>query len=374
MRKAGAGRIRAARLFRWSWYNAGVFASLIAIALTAVTQTPLPLSGIGRQAVTCPVCGQAFDAFDILETNSSAGVDRDLFARAIGPQPEFYRVSTCPTCLYSGYLTDFTASGPIPPDVADKILKAHRLPRPAGITKTSDQREIDARDRYELAILCYQWRQRSDEALAWMHLRAAWVIRDTASVVPRTPRLERVMEFSRQWQPPRRPGANQADNELEIVTGAAAALAEGEFNRYQEPYVRFFLAMLLRKQGENREAGSLLAALKDDPLLEDTLRTAAERMAASIAVEQRHQREALACFERALLAEQIAPANRAVAAYLAGELCRRLNRDTEAARWFERAIAAGQLPPELKRWAQEQRAWARPETADREPLPTGPER
>jgi len=341
-----------------AWYNAGVFATFIAMSFAAAAPAPLPLAGIGRQRVKCPVWGRPFEAFDVVEENTACGVDRDLFARAIGPQPEFYRISTCPSCLYSGYLTDFTAGGPVPPFVVERILRDHALPRPAGVTPESDPREIDARDRYALAIRCYEWRQRSDESLAWLHLRASWVVRDTASVAPRTPRLERVLALAQRWHPPRRAGANQADDELEIVTRAAASLAEGQFNRYQEPVVRFVVAMLLRKQGENRQAAPLLAALKDDVLLEEPLREAARTMVESIAAEQEHQRAAAARFQKALLSERMAEPNRAAALYLTGELYRRLGRDAEAIRWFDRALASGKLSPELLRWTRQQRAWA----------------
>ncbi len=319
---------------------------------------PLPAPTIARQQVTCPVCGYAFEAFAGVEEDGAGGVDRDLFARAIGPQPEFYRVSTCPACLYSGYLTDFTAAGVVPPDVIAKVLKKPRLPRPAGVTKDTDQRFIDARDRYALAITCYQWRQRSDEAIAWLHLRASWVVRDMAVVVPRTPKLERILLYARRWHPARTPGTNQADAEMEMVTQAAAALAEGRFSRYQAPYVRFFVAMLLRKQGENEQASPLLEELAGETLLEEPLRTAAGRMLDSIAAEQAHQRAAVTHMERALLAEQVAPANRPVAMYITGELCRRLGRNRDAVRWLDRASDSGKLPTDLRRWALEQKELA----------------
>ena len=330
-----------------------------AFVIVGAGQFPPVAAAIPRHRVDCPVCAKSFEAFAAIEPNAAAGLDRDLYARAIGPQPEFYRISTCPACLYSGYLADFTEAGPVPPDVVDKVRKSPRLPRPAGITPESDPREIDARDRYSLAIQCYRWQQRSDEAVAWLHLRASWVVRDTACAIPRTPRLERVFAYAQRWQPPRRSGTNQADIEMQMATQAAAAVAEGRFNRFQEPFVRFFVAISLRKQGENRQAGPLLTALRQDPLLEEPLREAAGRMADSIAAESRHQREALACFERALLSEQIAAKNRPVACYLAGELSRRLGRDRDAVRWFDAAIRSGRLPRNLHEWAHEQRALLR---------------
>ncbi len=342
--------------------------------LVATIPAQLPLPTVPRERVTCPVCGHAFEAFAVVGERADAGIDRDLFPRAIGPQIEFYRVSTCPACLYSGYLTDFTRVGVLPPYLIDKVLGQPRLPRPAGVSKDSDQREMDARDRYALAIQCYRWRQASDEALAWLHLRASWVVRDTASVAPRTARLARVVEYAQRWQPPRRAGDNPADNELRLVTHAAAGLAEGRFSRYQEPYVRFFVAMLLRKQGENRHAAPLLEASRRDPILEEPLREAAGRMAAAIPVEQEHQRSAVACLERALLAEQVAAANRPVAMYLVGELSRRLGRDREAVRWFDRAIETRGLPTALAAWAVEQRAWAAGESSPADVAAQGAQR
>ena len=55
-----------------------------------------PLSLLGRYLLTCPVCKQDFTGITCPQSNIRAGVDRDLFARGMGPQPEFYRIATCP--------------------------------------------------------------------------------------------------------------------------------------------------------------------------------------------------------------------------------------------------------------------------------------
>lgn len=336
--------------------------ALAILALVTLGEPSLPPAGIAQVGVTCPVCRHSFEAFAIEETNQAAGIDRDLFARAIGPQPEFYRVSTCPGCLYSGYLSDFADDAVVPPFVVEQVQQAGRLTRPPGFTPDSGPRDIDASTRYVLAIQCYEWRQAGDEALAWLHLRASWVVRDMAAVVPRDDRLDRVIHFAQRWRPTSTPNRNPAEDELTMVTAAAVAAAEGRFTRFQEPFVRFFIAMLLRRHGENRHAVTRLDALTQNPLLLEPLRAAATRMAESIEAEQRHQRQALAHFERALLAEEVSPANRAAATYLAAELCRRLGREREAVRWFDGALADESLPAELRRWANEQRtAIARPE-------------
>jgi len=315
---------------------------------------PAPLVGIERLTVTCPACGHAVDAFVAEEPDGSGGIDRDLFERATGPQPEFYRISTCPACLYSGYLTDFTAAGPLAPYFLERLLRHPKLQRPAGITPQSDPRDIHPLDRYDLAIACYRWRQCGDEAMAWLNLRASWVARDAGSVCPRTPRLERIIAYARRWEPPATEVPNPADRELHVATLASAALAEGRFNPFQAAFMRLYVGMLLRRHGENLEATAFLRTAQAETILEDELRQAARRALESIERERRYQREALTHLERAWLSEQVAPANRGPAAYVLGELNRRLGRDEEAMRWYGRVAAQPGAPDRIRLWAQEQ--------------------
>ncbi|HSW44935.1 MAG TPA: DUF2225 domain-containing protein [Phycisphaerae bacterium] len=315
-------------------------------------------SRLGRFELKCPVCRQSFMTVACIEANTREGTDRDLFARAVGPQPEYYRISTCPRCGYSGYDADFDTAVIIPPDVRDKILKKPKLKLPQGFTPASDPLDLDAADRYELAITCYQWRQRSDEALAWLHLRASWIARDEGSVLPPDPPFARVMRFVERWRPETREVENQADLEMKLATSIAEATQYGRFNRYQKPYVELALAMILRRHGENRQAGPRINRLAEYPEFSPTLRDAIKRMQASIEKERRHQAEALDHFERALLADQIAAANRCTALYLLGELNRRLGRDREAVTWFDKALESPEPPADLAAWVHQQRGLA----------------
>lgn len=317
------------------------------------------LSLLTRYPLDCPVCGQNFVTVACTQSNTRGGIDRDLFARALGPQPEFYRISTCPRCGYSGYDTDFDPRLVLPPDVKSRILQDPKLPLPADFGPESDPRELDASVRYELAIRCYTWRQKPDEALAWLNLRAAWVARDAGAVLPRDDRFARVMSYIERYRPPLEPGGNQLDVEMQLATRVAEALALGDFNRYQRPYVELALALILRRHGENRQAAPMLEHLAGETVFEAPMIDAIDRMRASIAVERRYQRQAADHFERALLAESIEPANRGAACYLLGETYRRLGRDAEAARWLSAALADAKLPAELRGWASESLEQAR---------------
>jgi len=330
------------------------------ICTSAALPAEVPRSKLTQASLQCPTCRQLFETVLCVNANTAGGVDRDLFARALGPQPEYYRISSCPHCGYSGYTSDFDERMVIPPDVRDKIMKTPGLSLPEGFTPTSDPRDLDAADRYKLALTCYRWRQQSDEALAWLHLRASWIARDEGSVLPQDPRLARVMKYIERWRPARQARENQADAEMQTATRMSEAIAVGEFNRYQRPYVELALAMILRRHGENRQAAPRLDELAGYGGFSKVLRDGIERMRASIVRERQHQRLTADYFERALLSEQVAPANQAPARYLLGELYRRLGRDDAAILWYEKALASPDLPANLKTWARQHKALCRP--------------
>lgn len=327
----------------------------LVLLMFCAAPTEQPLSLLGRHSLSCPVCAQVFTAVVCAESNRRGGVDRDLFARALGPQPEFYRIATCPKCGYSGYDVDFAPGVVLSPGFRDQVLKSPKLELPTEFGPESDPRDLDARDRYQLAITCYRWRNRSDEALGWLHLRAAWIAREEGSVLPPDDRFVRMMKYLERWRPMLGPGDNQADAELRTATRLTEAIAAGEFNRYQRPYAELALALILRRHGENRPADALLERLSDDQRFEAPLRQGIARMRTSIEREREQQRKAAEYFERALLAEQIAPPNRGPGVYLLGETCRRLGNDREAIKWYDRALAEPDLPADLRTWAREQR-------------------
>lgn len=331
--------------------------SVAASGLAGIAAGDVPLSLLGRHTLNCPVCQQFFTGLVVTHTNTRGGVDFDLFARAVGPEPEYYRISTCPSCGYSGYLSDFHADVLLAPDLRERILKSPGLDLPTGFTPDSDPRELDASDRYRLAIQCYRWAQKSDEAVGWLHLRASWIARDAGAVLPKDERLARVMEYLQRWRPDLSDTPNQCSVEMQLTTRTMEALAAGEFNRYQRPYVELAVALILRRHGENRQAGPMLDRLATYEPFSEALRLGIERMRDSIQREREHQAEAAACFERALLARQITGANRVTACYLLGELCRRLGRDREALRWYDQALGEKTLPDDLRQWALQQRMW-----------------
>lgn len=315
------------------------------------------LSILGRTQINCPACHKDFTTILCVQSNTRCGVDRDLFARSLGAQPEFYRISTCPRCGYSGYLSDFDSSVTLMPDVANRILRSPGLTLPPGFGPNNDPSELDASARYALAITCYQWRRKSDEAIAWLYLRSSWIERERGANFPPDPRLKRALDYIERWRPPLGPTENQFDVEMQLATRTSEALMTGRFTRYQRPHVELALALILRRHGENTQTKAILSRLQraDAIRFSDDLRAGMDAMQGSIAREREHQQQAADAFERALLADLIPAENRPAATYLLGELFRRLGRETEALRWFDRALQDRSLPSDLRNWAEQQR-------------------
>lgn len=325
---------------------------LCSIAAQSPARAQSALSMVGHKTVTCPVCGAEFEAHAVLQTNTFGGVDRDFFARAVGPQPVAYRVSSCPTCAFSGYLDDFEATTQIPPDLADRFLTPPGL-RPAGIADDVSLNDLPAPQRYAMAIATYRLLNRSTEARAWLHLRASWAIRDQAHVPP-TPPVPLLFAWVETLLPPHTAGENQADRELMLATEVAARIGEGECLGPARSPAKLILAFLLRRHGENAAAQPLLAQLAADGSLSDPLRDAAIAMRDSIAQERAQQDEAVELFRRTLFVGGVTEPNLGPATYLVGELNRRLDRDREAISWYRRALETPGLPDDLKTWSAEQ--------------------
>jgi len=309
--------------------------------------------GISTLSVVCPVCDHAFETLIYEGQDTRGGVTRDLFARAIGPQAIYYLISTCPKCYFSGYLDDFQSKGRVDAALRNKILRSPKLRPATPISTRMKPDEIPAATRYGLAAQVYEWRNSTDEALAWIYLRWAWVVREDGSYLPPTSALMMAMREIEPRLPAARAGQNQGDRELQAVNLLAADWMEGSFDAGLEPYVRLVLALVLRRHGENNQAEQLLRGLKGMELPEP-LPGAIGSMLGSIDEERRLLGAAREHFERAVGRKEVKPENAGAAKYLLGELYRRAGEDEQAAQWYESALHDEKLDGHLKDWAKEQ--------------------
>ena len=197
------------------------------VVLTAVLTAATAGSVVTTTPVECPACSTPLEALAIAARDSRGGVDRDLFARSDEAQHVCFWISTCTHCQYSGYLSDFDATQTLAAVFKAKVQTAPGLKPTSPIAAGADPRDIATEHRYALATQCYLWRGRSDEALAWLYLRRSWLVRESASVVPRNRRLERVLTYVRRWMPPASQDSSQTGRELALVTHLWPAWPKG---------------------------------------------------------------------------------------------------------------------------------------------------
>jgi len=314
--------------------------------------------GVNSVPVVCPVCDHAFEALRLETPGARGGVERDLFARALGAQPVAYLITTCPRCYYSGYLDDFQSTGRVDAALRKAIVKDHPLRPETPITAAMKQDEIPPTTRYALAAAVYRLRRAPAEAQGWLLLRWAWVVREDGSYLPPTSSLMQAMREIEPRLPEIRPGTNQADRELRAVNILTADWQEGSFDPELEPYVRLVIALVLRRHGENGAARALLVNTKRQ--VDPPLPAAIDRMIASMDEERRILAAAREQIERAVTRSEVKPENRPASLYLLGELCRRIDDDGNARTWFDRAIAEPALDGSLRVWAIEQRELIQP--------------
>jgi len=313
-----------------------------------------PNDVIWRSAL-CPVCAKSVRLARILTSDAHGGIDRDLFTRAVGPQPEFYLINTCPHCKFSGYLNDFDL---ILPEKTRKQLTEALADGPALNPKTPQQ-EIPNLLKYDLAYRTFQVLGRSDEAFGWLCLRASWVARDMYCDLPRRPEIARVLVEAGTLVPPATPQTNPADRELEqaerleyrITTSAPAAQKRWSYDAV--------IAILYRRHGRNDLALVHIERVLDDRTSPKDLRDVLALMKQSIDDERNWQIQAADHFDRAVREKKITTQTLPIARYLLGQLCLRLDRPMDARRWFDQAANDPVLPPHLKQWARQAREQAR---------------
>jgi hypothetical protein len=341
-----------------------VFSSLIALFLTSHARSaespglskspPPPLTSQTVSAITdvrwqngfCPVCSRKVSLAVVTPIGVIGGVDHDLFARALGPQPEFYLINTCPHCHFSGYLADFDL---VLTDDVKKNLKKHLVPSES-ISPEASPRDIDVLVKYDLAWQTFKWLGRSDESLGWLALRASWVARDLYCNIPRDAHLAKVLRQAGLDAKPPDNKENPADREIAQASHIEEDILSGEINSKDEWACHAIVGLLYRRHGLNDRAIRHINLVLGSDQTPKTVRESFLRMRKSIDDEVLWQGRAVDCFEKALESKKIDPKNVPTAKYLVGQLYLRLGNQDKAKIWFREALRETDLPPRLREW------------------------
>jgi hypothetical protein len=313
--------------------------------------------------VLCPICGEELTAQVIGSTNNLEGQDRDFFNRAGGDQPFMRAVTTCPKCLYSGFEGDFLpadraeGAGPKLDDRTKKAIldgKALKLPTALGASGHGPA-SLPAWAKLDLAAQVAVLAGTDPKTLVTMHQRAAWAVR-----LEENP-FDALGGKVPEGFPVESEVRNPALAEIALAHRLLDALPGLEGKARRDAALE--AGQLLRSHGEFE---ALLAALPRirNAIGPDEAPGIEERARASIELERRHLRLALAALEQTLAGQDELP-ERPVYLYLVGEIARRLGDNTHAALALGRTLEVEGAPEWLVRYAKEQLALVRkPSTAD----------
>jgi len=322
-----------------------IFVSLIAFSTCVFAQERIAVNDVRWQDGNCPVCGKKVKLAVVTATNTTCGIDRDLFIRSAGPQPEFYLIDTCPNCCFSGYLNDFDLV--LPQQVKDNLKKTLKPPHP--INPKIHQQEIATLDKYELAYQTFKILGRSDESFGWLTLRASWIARDLYCNLPKHPAIVDVLIEAGKLVPPAGKDSNPAEREVRQAKKLALHMTNSKTKWNYDAVI----ALLYRRHGENRSALKSIDRIGQNKNTPADIRDLFVQMKRSIATEQHWQELSAEHFNRAFTTGTISPANQAIAKYLLAQLYHRLGKKDEARRWLNEAILDRRLPANLLQWAKE---------------------
>ncbi|HNV70923.1 MAG TPA: DUF2225 domain-containing protein, partial [Candidatus Ozemobacteraceae bacterium] len=127
---------------------------------------------------TCPICDALVQGSDVWSTNSFGGGDLDFCPHARGTNIIPHLIWSCPSCGYSGYRDDFTASATRSLRKEISAWLTANLP-PASIPQ-------NAWEGFEVRALLAQHLNESDLAIGRLYLRAAWCCRVVGVIDGRT--------------------------------------------------------------------------------------------------------------------------------------------------------------------------------------------
>lgn len=136
------------------------------------------MDGIFERDEKCPICATKFKVRMVKPSHVKPTTrDSDFCQHYEGLNPLLYDVWVCPECLYAAKRKEFLDMKP----VAKKKLQEALL-RNKGVPKSvnfSEYRDINsAIYAFELAVPCYEIKEASDEVLAGLNMRAAWLCRE----------------------------------------------------------------------------------------------------------------------------------------------------------------------------------------------------
>lgn len=305
-------------------------------------------------AATCCVCLAPINAYQVDETNSANGVDRDFCAHAEGEQPVYQRVWTCVRCLYSGRPDDFYREVN---DSQRAELRARLLPYEP-VPADANNYTLKATIKYDLALQTARILQQPPAAQASLALDGAWAARLQARDLFLDAAMAHVLAgtAAEQWPEDLDPADRDLRTADELLRRGAEAAQLPDRLRAT---LALYAAKLYRIRGELPAMERALDRLRGWDA-EGTYREEAELLVEGASVEKRFLRAAAQAYDRAVVDQRkkLTPAYTGMVLYLMGECYRRLGAYDDAIRHYDAALEIKETFGEVKWLANWQRATA----------------
>lgn len=211
------------------------------------------MSAIWQKSIICPVCEVEFTVENVRQDAIRVkGRDTDFMVYYEDINPNLYLVWVCPKCYYATLKDDFqTLTKKEQKVLQDTISKRYSISKMADFTKERD--EILGMLSYELAGFCYAERKSSNEKLAGIYLREAWIAREIGDWDVERECLEKGSTFYKK--------AFYEDYDLKMAKSEIMYLI-GEINRRLGNYEEAI--SYLSKVFEDKEAKQKIADLAHD--------------------------------------------------------------------------------------------------------------
>lgn len=116
--------------------------------------------------LTCPCCENAFKGERLASTNTFGGQTTDFHQVAVGFEPLFFMIATCPACGFTASTSKWPASADLNPEIRARIR--------AEITPLIGDGSPSADLSYRFLAQIGQWEGLEPQAIADRYLRGAW--------------------------------------------------------------------------------------------------------------------------------------------------------------------------------------------------------
>ncbi len=305
--------------------------------------------------VTCPVCENKFQGYELHSTNTFGGQDRDLCGHAAGDQPFLLACWTCPQCAYTGHEEDFDPEGP-----SKELIARLKVKNPLVAAQKIDPKAkridaIPAWIRWDLDSQVDVLKKASAETRAWGRLRTAQTQRFQLAR-PKTLADPLHALWSAYFKRlPKELRRKSYDRTIAIAKALENDADNAKLPLTAPERVHRWLAAARRflSRGESPAAARVIGKLRSaNKELAPHVSTLVEDVETRIARERVYIAHAVPLFE-SLTKEADRPVEEKVAIrYLVGELRRKLGQPKEALRWLEPLLEAG-TPDWLRTYASD---------------------